>query len=131
MPTVELTKDNFESTINDSDTVVVDFWAAWCGPCQTFGPTFESASDEHSDIVFGKVDTEAQPELAGMFNVRSIPTLMVFRDNVVLYSEAGALPPDALDQLISQVKAVDMDDVHRQIAEEEAKGDSDLEVHAH
>jgi len=120
MPTVQLTKENFEQTINDNDTVIVDFWAEWCGPCKTFAPTFEEAAEKHDEIVFGKVDTEDQPELAGFFNVRSIPTLMVFRENVVLYSEAGALPPDALDSLVTQVQAVDMDDVHRQIAEHQA-----------
>ncbi len=119
MATVELTKDNFESTIDDNDTVIVDFWAEWCGPCRAFGPTFEEASTEHEGIVFGKVDTEAQQELAASFNIRSIPTLMVFRENVVLYSEAGALPPEAFSSLIDQVKAVDMQDVHRQIAEQQ------------
>ena len=116
MPTVELTKENFESTITDNDTVIVDFWAEWCGPCKVFGPTFEEASEKHDDIVFGKVYTEAQPELAGFFNVKSIPTLMVFRENVVLYSQAGALPDDIFSNLISQIKEVDMEDVHRQVA---------------
>ncbi len=131
MPTVELTKDNFEATINDNDTIVVDFWAEWCGPCRVFGPTFEEASDKHSDIVFGKVDTETQQELAGFFNVRSIPTLMVFRENVVLYSEAGALPADSFETLLSQIKEVDMEDVHRQVAEMEAKDDHDHAGHDH
>jgi len=133
MPTVELTKDNFEATISGNDTVVVDFWAAWCGPCRIFGPTFEDASDKHSDIVFGKVNTETQPELAGFFNVRSIPTLMVFREKVVLYSEAGALPSDSFESLISRVKGVDMEDVHRQITEHQADdGDpSDHDGHDH
>jgi thioredoxin 1 len=117
MPTVELTKDNFEDTIVANDTVIVDFWADWCGPCKMFAPTFEAASNEHDDIVFGKVDTEAQPELAQFFNVRSIPTLMVFRENVVLFSQAGALPAPVFQNLIEQVKAVDMEDVHRRVAE--------------
>ena len=117
MATLELTKENFEETISDHDTVIVDFWAAWCGPCRQFAPTFEKASSQNSDIVFGKVDTEAQPELAEFFNIRSIPTLMVFRENVVLYSQAGALPDHVLDDLIAKVRDVDMEDVHRQIAE--------------
>ena len=100
MATVELTKDNFEDTITNNDTVIVDFWAEWCGPCRMFAPTFEQVSEEHGDIVFGKVDTEAQPELAGFFNIRSIPTLMVFRENVILYSEAGALPAEAFENLV-------------------------------
>lgn len=131
MPTVELNKDNFEATISDNDTVIVDFWAEWCGPCRVFGPTFEEASEQHSDIVFGKVDTEAQSELAGFFNVRSIPTLMVFRDNVVLYSEAGALPAETFENLISQIKEVDMDQVHRQIAEQQTDEDHQHEHAGH
>lgn len=130
MPTIELTKDNFEATINGADTVLVDFWAEWCGPCKMFAPTFEAAAEKHPDIVFAKVDTEAQPELAGYFNIRSIPTLMVFRENVILYSQAGALPAAMLDSLIDQVKAVDMEDVHRQIAEADHEG-HDHEGHDH
>ena len=118
--TVNLTKDTFQSTIADNDTVIVDFWAEWCGPCRSFAPTFEKASEENPDIVFGKVDTEAEQELGAAFQIRSIPTLMVFRENVILYSQPGALPPTALNSLIEQVKAVDMEDVHRQIAEQQA-----------
>jgi thioredoxin 1 len=120
MATIELTIDNFEKTIDDNDTVFVDFWAEWCGPCRQFGPVFEAAAEQHSDIVFGKVDADAQQELAGRFNVRSIPTLMAIRDNVVLFARPGALPAHALDDLIGQIKAIDMDDVRRQIAEEQA-----------
>lgn len=118
MSTVALTKENFNDTITGNDTVIVDFWAEWCGPCRSFAPTYETASEEHSDIVFGKVDTEDQQELAGAFGIRSIPTLMVFRDQILLYNEAGALPAPALEDLIGQVKALDMDDVRRQIAEQ-------------
>jgi thioredoxin 1 len=125
MPTVELTKDNFEKTITDHDTVLVDFWAEWCGPCRMFGPIFEEASEEHGDIVFGKVDTEDQPELAQFFDIRSIPTLMVFRDNVVLYAQPGALPAASLQELIGKVREVDMEDVHRQIAEHQAAHQAD------
>ena len=122
MATVALTKDNFQSTINDNDTVIVDFWASWCGPCMQFGPIFEAASLEHGDIVFGKVDTEDQQELAQSFNIRSIPTLMVFRENVLLYSQPGSLPKEMFADLIGQVKALDMEAVHRQIAEHDADG---------
>ena len=129
MATVTLTKDNFEETITNNETVIVDFWAEWCGPCRTFAPTFEKASEEHDEIVFGKVDTEDQPELAGYFNIRSIPTLMVFRDNVILYSQPGALPPEMFQDLIGQVKDIDMDEVHRKIAE--AQAEEGAEAHGH
>ena len=120
MATVALTKDTFEDTLSDNDIVLVDFWASWCGPCRMFAPVFEKAAEEHPDIVFAKVDTEAQPELAGTFQIMSIPTLMVVRDQVVLYSQAGALPEAALTDLIAQVRQIDMDDVRRQIAESAA-----------
>ncbi len=121
MATVELTKENFEQTVLDNETVFVDFWAEWCGPCRSFAPTYEAASEQYEDIVFGKVDTELEQELAGYFQIRSIPTLMVFRDNVILFSQPGALPAPMLEDLITQVKAVDMDEVHRKIAEQQAE----------
>ncbi|WAZ26645.1 thioredoxin domain-containing protein [Streptomyces cinnabarinus] len=116
MPTVELTKDNFEETVTGSDILLIDFWAAWCGPCRMFGPVYEKAAERHPDIVFGKVDTEAQPELAGAFRISSIPTLMAVRDRTVLYAQPGALPPQALEELIGKIRAVDMADVRRKAA---------------
>lgn len=131
MPTMELTRDNFEATIAENETVLVDFWASWCGPCRMFGPIFEKASDEHPDIVFGKVDTEAQQELAAAFGISSIPTLMVFRDQIVLYSRPGALPAPALDDLIRQAKALDMDEVRRTIADHADEHHEHHHEHAH
>jgi len=119
MATVEITRDNIEQTVQDNDIVILDFWASWCGPCRSFAPTFEAASEKHADIVFGKIDTEDQQELAASLQIRSIPTLMVFRDQILLYRDAGALPPAALEDLIQQVRDLDMDDVRAKIAEQQ------------
>jgi thioredoxin len=120
MATVVLTKDNFEDVVKGNDMVVVDFWAPWCGPCRGFAPVFEAASDKHPDIVFGKVNTDDEQELAASFNIRSIPTLMLFREKVILFSQAGALPGSALEQVITKGKELDMAAVHKEIAEREA-----------
>ena len=111
MATVELTADNFNSTVSGDDLVLVDFWADWCPPCKMFGPVFEKASERHPDAVFGKVDTEAQPELAATFSISSIPTLMIIRDGIVLYAHPGALPETALERLITKASELDMDEV--------------------
>jgi thioredoxin 1 len=121
MATVDLTKENFEQVVTGNDVVIVDFWAPWCAPCRAFAPTFEQASEEHADVVFAKVNTEEEQEVAGAFNIRSIPTLMVFREKVILYSEAGSLPAAALEQVITQAKGIDMSAVHREIAERGAE----------
>ena len=120
MATVELTKENFDEVVSSNGMVVVDFWASWCGPCRTFAPVFDQASEEHPDVVFGKVDTEAEHELAGAFGIQSIPTLMVLRDQVVLYAQPGALPAASLQELITRAADLDMAEVNRRIAEERA-----------
>jgi thioredoxin 1 len=116
MATLDLTKDNFEQTINGNPIVILDFWAPWCGPCRGFAPVFEKASEVHPDIVFAKVNSDEQQELAAAFNIRSIPTLMVFREKVILFQQAGALPGQALEQVLTQAKSLDMAKVHAEIA---------------
>jgi thioredoxin 1 len=118
MPTRDLTAATFEQTVSDNDIVLVDFWAEWCGPCKMFGPIFDEASTKHTDVVFGKVDTEAEQQLAAQANIRSIPMLMAFREGVLVFSQAGALPGHVLEDLITQIKGLDMAEVHRQVAEE-------------
>ena len=115
MATVELTKENFEKTVTENPMVIVDFWAPWCGPCRGFAPIYEKASEAHKDVVFAKVNTDEQQELAGAFNIRSIPTLMVFREKVILFQQAGALPGQALEQVITEANALDMAKVHTEI----------------
>ncbi|MER6736296.1 thioredoxin [Streptomyces puniciscabiei] len=119
--TVELTKDNFDQTVTDNDFVLIDFWAAWCGPCRQFAPVYEKAAVDNPDLVFGKVDTEAQPELAQAFGIQSIPTLMIVRDKVAVYAQPGALPEPALADLIGQARKLDMDEVRRSIAAQETQ----------
>ncbi|HTJ68243.1 MAG TPA: thioredoxin [Actinospica sp.] len=118
--TVELTKENFDEKVGAEGTMLVDFWASWCGPCRQFGPVFERAAERNPDLVFGKVDTEAQPELAAAFEIRSIPTLMIVRDGVIVYAQPGALPEPALDELITKARDLDMDEIRAKIAEAKA-----------
>ncbi len=124
MATVQLTKDNFEQLVADNPAVVIDFWASWCGPCRMFAPIFEAASEKYPKVLFAKVNTEEEQELAASFNIRSIPTLMIVRDKVVLFSQPGALPASALEQVLDKALALDMDQVHREIQAQEAQPQS-------
>jgi thioredoxin 1 len=127
MATIALSKDNFEQVVTGNDTVIIDFWAPWCGPCRGFAPVFEATSEKHAGVVFAKVNTEEEPELAGHFEIRSIPTLMVFREKVLLFSQAGALPAAGLEAVIRKVQEIDMAQVHRDIAEQETETADDSE----
>jgi thioredoxin 1 len=119
MPTTQITKETFNDTINNNNIVLVDWWAEWCGPCRSFAPVFEEASGKHPDIIFGKIDTEAQPELSAMARITSIPTIMAFRDGVLIFSQPGALPASSLEELIGKVRELDMEEVHAALAAEE------------
>lgn len=120
MATIELTASNIKEVVSTNDIVFIDFWASWCGPCVRFAPVFEAAAEKHQDIVFAKVDTEAQPDLAQAFQIMSIPTLMIFKESIGVFGEAGALPEEVLEDLITQVRALDMDEVRRRIDEKES-----------
>ena len=123
MSTIALTTENFDNTVMGNEIVIVDFWADWCGPCKMFAPTFEAASEKNPDVIFGRVDTEAEQALSAAAGIQSIPTLMIFKDSILLFQQAGALPPAALDDLISQVKALDMTEVHAELAKQQAAKD--------
>ena len=125
MATIEITKDNIEEVITSNDMVILDFWALWCAPCKSFAPTFEAASEKYPDVVFGKVNTEEQQELAGHFQIRSIPNLMLFREQVMLFSQPGVIPAAGLDSVIAQAQTLDMAKIRQEIAEEEAQREGD------
>jgi thioredoxin 1 len=120
MAVVELTKENFEQVVTSNATVIVDYWAPWCGPCRGFAPVFERVAEKHADVVFAKVNTDDEQEIAAHFQIRSIPTLMVFRDQVIVFSQPGALPQGAFEEVVEKAKALDMDAVRKQMAEQEA-----------
>jgi len=124
--TVDVTKENFEEIVTKNSLVILDFWAAWCGPCKAFAPAFEAASEKYPDVVFGKINTEEQQELAGHFQIRSIPNVMLFRDQIVLFSQPGAMPPAGIDSVIEQAKALDMNKVRAEIAEAETQGGGEI-----
>ncbi|WJY90700.1 thioredoxin [Corynebacterium confusum] len=125
MATIDVTEDSFEKTVTEEGIVLVDAWADWCGPCKRFAPIYEEASEKHTDLTFAKLDTEANQGLAAALQIQSIPTLMIFRDSIMVFREAGALPPAALEDLIEQVKGLDMDEVREQVAEQNAQADAE------